>query len=236
MLRIAVCDDSEEFKLRTCSLIERYLKETDTSAQVLSFNNGDDLLTADCAEHIDIIFLDIIMPLLNGMDTARELRTKDSAVKIIFLTSSAEFALESYEVKANGYLLKPVDYEKIKSTLSDCLSEVITERENIVIKTENGYRKLYFHDIEFIEAMNKKVVFHLVNGLEAKTNDPLYSFDDKLTLESGFYKCHRSYIVYMRNIDYFNGTQIITQSKKTVPIVRGSSKSFKEAYFSMMFD
>lgn len=56
---------------------------------------------------MDIILLDIVMPLLNGMDTARELRAQDTAVKIIFLTSSPEFALESYEVRAQDYLLKP---------------------------------------------------------------------------------------------------------------------------------
>ena len=78
------------------------------------------------------------MPLLSGMETARELRLTDSAVKIIFLTSSPEFALESYDVKAEGYLLKPVSYEKIKKTLDDCCKELIKEAENIVIRTDFG--------------------------------------------------------------------------------------------------
>ena len=59
------------------------------------------------------------MPLLNGMDAARELRQRDKSVKIIFLTSSPEFALESYEVKAQGYVLKPIAYDKLKKLLDE---------------------------------------------------------------------------------------------------------------------
>ena len=73
------------------------------------------------AEPFHIILLDILMPLLNGMDTARELRQYDKTVKIIFLTSSPEFALESYDVKAYSYLLKPVTYEKLEETLNECV-------------------------------------------------------------------------------------------------------------------
>lgn len=67
------------------------------------------------------------MPLLNGMDTARELRQTDKAVKIIFLTSSPEFALESYEVKAQGYVLKPIVYEQLKDTLDECAHTITDE-------------------------------------------------------------------------------------------------------------
>lgn len=120
MLRIAVCDDSPVFLEKAVNLIRHWVDQSGISAEIYSFDNGDDLIDKNATMRMDIVFLDIIMPMLNGMDTARELRQKDTAVRIIFLTSSPEFALESYEVKAQGYLLKPVGYEKIKEILDEC--------------------------------------------------------------------------------------------------------------------
>ena len=119
MIRVAVCDDSPEFLQRAVNMVERWSEQSGTPAEIYRFDNGDALLAKNAVTHMDIIFLDIIMPLQNGIDTAKELRQSDNAVKIIFLTSSPEFALDSYEVKAQGYLLKPVTYEKVKETLDE---------------------------------------------------------------------------------------------------------------------
>ena len=100
------------------------------------------------AEPFHIILLDILLPLLNGMDTARELRQYDKTVKIIFLTSSPEFALESYDVKAYSYLLKPVTYEKLEETLNECVKTFAIDPKHLILKTALGYQKIYFHEIE----------------------------------------------------------------------------------------
>ena len=107
-MRIAVCDDNAVFLQNAVQLIERWGAERCVPIEVCPFENGDALIAANAAARFDVIFLDILMPMLSGMDTARELRQHDSAVRILFLTASPEFALESYEVKAQGYLLKPV--------------------------------------------------------------------------------------------------------------------------------
>ena len=102
MLKIGICDDSKIFLICAEKLIRKWSDERRIPVKIYTFNNGDKLVAANTEERLDIIFLDIIMPLLNGMDAARELRQRDKSVKIIFLTSSPEFALESYEVKAQG--------------------------------------------------------------------------------------------------------------------------------------
>ena len=236
MLKVAVCDDSEIFSKNAADLIARWSDESGIPAEVSVFSNGDDLISAVASNDTDIIFLDIIMPLLNGMDTARELRQKNKAVRIIFLTSSPEFALESYEVKAQGYILKPVTYEKISEALDECAEALSTEPENIILKTQNGFKKIYFHDIEFAEAQNKKVIFHLKSGKTDEVYEPLHTFENRFTETDGFFKCHRRHLVFLPNVDRFSGTEIITKSGKTVPIARGSAKAFKEAYFRFMFN
>ena len=169
------------------------------------------------------------------MDTASELRQHDTSVRIIFLTSSPEFALESYEVHAQGYLLKPITYEKIQKELDECAHSFQLEPKNMVVKTPLGYQKLYFHEIEYAEAQNKRVFFYLRNGSSVETMDPLYSFKESLNNQNGFFKCHRSYLVYLPNVDHFNTTEITMKSGRQIPIARGFSKSLKDAYFSVMF-
>lgn len=235
MLRIAVCDDSPQFLQIAVDLINKWSGQRDIPVELHTFGNGDELLEASVNTRFDIVFLDIIMPLVNGMDTARELRQKDKVIRIVFLTSSPEFALDSYGVKAQGYLLKPVSYEKIKEALDDCAEFFVKEPENIVLKTQLGYQKLYIHNIEFVEAQNKKVIFYLSDGKSVQSAEPLYHFENILTDENGFFKCHRSYLVHMKNVDHFNNTEIITKSGRSVPIARGFAKPFKEAYFALMF-
>lgn len=235
MLKIAVCDDSPIFLESAVGYIKKWSDETETPTDIHTYSNGDDLIRSGAVAAPDIVFLDIIMPLLSGMDTARELRQKNTAVKIIFLTSSPEFALESYEVKAQGYLLKPVSYEKMKETLNECAAAYAAEPENIILKTSFGFQKIYLHDIEYAEAQNKKVIFFLKNGGTVGTAEPLRSFEHKLTDANGFFKCHRSYLVYIPNIDRFNSSEIITCSGRKIPIARGYAKPFKEAYFLTMF-
>ena len=234
-LKIAVCDDSNIFLNETKTYIEAWAANTGHAVQIFSCDNGDALIEAHKANHMDIIFLDIIMPLLNGMDTARELRQQDRSVNIIFLTSSPEFALESYEVKAQGYLLKPVSEEKIAKELNELVPNFYEEPKHLILKTTFGYQKLYFHDIEYVEAQNKRVLFHLYSGKALEISEPLHHFESQLLISDGFFKCHRSYLVYLPNVDHFNNTEITTRSGQNIPIARGYGKTFKEAYFAVMF-
>ena len=112
MIRIALCDDSSAFLEETKFMIEHWDKCPQNITMEL-FEDGDTLILTHAKKPFDIILLDIVMPLLNGIETAKELREKDKNVKIVFLTSSAEFAVDSYAVKASNYLLKPLESEKL---------------------------------------------------------------------------------------------------------------------------
>ena len=142
---------------------------------------------------------------------------------------------ESYDVKASGYLLKPTTYEKLCSLLNDCKQAFHYEPESIIVKTDKGYRKIYYHLIECVEAQNKKVLFCLNDGECLEVLDTFVHCSNELTTNDAFYKCHRSYLVHMPAIDHFNSIEIETKTHKKVPIARSYAKSFKEAYFEYMF-
>ena len=176
-MKIAVCDDCSTARKETEKLIKQWAADSDIKLELLLYDNGDELLKTAVVSRFDVVFLDIIMPLLNGMDTARELRRLDADVPIVFLTSSPDFALESYEVKATNYLLKPVEPKKLKTVLDECSEKIGKEPDNVVLKTAFGWQKLYFKNIEFAEAQNKHVVLHLRDGRLVETGETLRSIE-----------------------------------------------------------
>lgn len=236
MLRIAICDDEEICLKETKCMLMNWSAATSFQLEIDCFNNGDSLIRESVITPYDIVFIDIIMPLLSGMDTAKELRGKDKAVKIIFLTSSTEFALASYSIKATDYILKPFTYDKLKQVMDYCMSFNHKEPENLTLKTMNGYQKIYIHDIEYIEAQNKRVIVFLKSGQSIEVIQHFYTFESRLTDSRGFFKCHRSYLVYLPNVDYFNNMEIKTKSGRHIPIARGYGKAFQDAYFAIMFN
>jgi DNA-binding LytR/AlgR family response regulator len=234
MLKIAVCDDDTLALKNTARLISAWSEQSGIPTETQLFTNGDELLAACSLTHIHLVFLDILMPLLSGIDAARELRQQSAATHIVFLTASPEFALDAFGVKAQGYLLKPISQKALWEALDDCSKAVNTEPPHLLIKSGFGYRKLYFQDIEYIEAQNKQVLLYLRTGDPVIAVETLYNIEQACA-DGSFFKCHRSYLIYLPNVDRFSSTQVITKSGKTVPIARGCAKAFKEAYFALMF-
>ena len=234
MIRIGICDDSSAFLQQTKFMIDHW---DDRPHNIITelFEDGDALLEAHAELPFDILFLDIVMPLQNGIDVARELREKDQNVKIVFLTSSAEFALDSYSVKANNYLLKPVNPAVLFACLEDLLKDMQSKNEYIHVKSVNALHKIALSDIEYIEAQNKHILFYLASGQIIESTSPLYTYEEKLTLENGFFKCHRGYIVNMTMIDTYTYNDIEMHSKTRIPISRSNRKEFESVYFSIIF-
>ena len=234
MIRIGICDDSSAFLQQTKFMIDHW---DDGPHSIITelYEDGDSLIQSHTELPFDIIFLDVLMPLQNGIDVAKEIREKDQTVKIVFLTSSPEFALDSYSVKANNYLLKPVNPTVLFACLEDLLKDMAYKSEYIHVKSVNALHKIMLSDIEYIEAQNKHNLFHLLSGQIIESTAPLYTYEDKLTLENGFFKCHRGYIVNMTMIDTYTYNDIEMHSKNRIPISRSNRKEFESVYFSIIF-
>ena len=230
MAKILLAED----EVNIASFIERGLKEFRHSVTVCHDGNTGWRILQE--EPFDLVILDIIMPLLNGLDTARELRSEGITVPLIFLTSSRDFALESYEVKALNYLLKPIDSRKLFSVLDDFLKNFESSAETFTAHTANGFCKIALNDVDYLEAQNKWVLVYLSDGKVQKLREQFSKCEGIFTPEKGFFKCHRSYIVNLSRIRQFTRTQITTAFSSSVPISRNSYAAFKDAYFAFMFD
>ena len=235
MLNIAICDDEPDFINHLNEDLTAWAAEHSLPIQLSSFTNGDSLILAHARANFDLIFLDIVMPLLNGMEAAKELRLTDSNVPIIFLTSSPEFAIDSYEVRAFWYLIKPVSREQLFHVLDTWLGKNPIRRNVFPARTAAGYQNIYLRDVEFLEAQNKTVSVFFLNGTFSEIKEPFHKCEEIFTLEKGFFKCHRSYIISLSNVEKFSKKEIITKSGRILPISRDVYNDFKDAYFSYMF-
>ena len=234
-MNIAICDDDIHFLNTTCSLLEQWADLHKVSLSLFRFTSGDSLLLALKNQCMDLIILDVVMPLIDGIETAKELRKNDITVPIIFLTTSREFAVESYEVKALNYLLKPVSKEKIFGILNDFAKTLEQRKDLIVAQTDMGYCKIAPTDVIYLEAQNKQVSVQLSNGSNLLIRELFSKCEELFSLEKGFFKCHRSYIVNLNQVQEFTKTQITTTTNTIIPISRNSYGPFKETYLQYMF-
>ena len=194
------------------------------------------MILAQKSECFDLIFLDVLMPLLNGIDTAKELRRQNQNVPIIFLTSSKEFAFDSYEVKALQYLLKPVSPNQLWSIMDDFMALIKNQKEIFVARTSDGFCKIALEDTNYLEAQNKSVLVFPRNGTSIEIRELFSRCEEVFSLEQGFFRCHRSYIINLNFVNQFTKNSVTMTDGVTLPISRNRSLAFKEAYFSYMFE
>jgi len=234
MLKIAVCDDNLEFLSDVKETIRSW-KSGLQKVEVACFTDGDALISAHAIKSFDIIFLDVIMPIINGIETAREIRANDKDVVIVFLTSSKECAIEAFSVKADDYLLKPLNALSLYTCLDESLTKIKNSSKSMIIKCADSVHRVKLDEIEYVEAQNKHTVFALSNGTALEAIELMNSYDDKLLLDDGFFKCHRSYIVNIYHINSYTRKEIRTYSDRHIPISRNTYKQFEETYFSVLF-
>ena len=235
MLKIAVCDDSRELLEKVEKDLHEYENVRNTPVTVHTYTNAVDLLDGLKKTDYDILILDIIMPGFTGMQAAHEIRKFNEEIKIIFLTSSKEFAIESYSVGAYYYLLKPVLKEKLFSVLDKVVSEITSKQESCVIYTHMGIVNIPFARIECLEVYNKHLVFHLSDGSTKETRGALTDYENVFLERKEFLKIHRSYILNMDYIHSIEAGEIATYSGKRFPVSRLLAKDIKEHYMNYMF-
>ena len=234
-MKIAICDDDIQFIDTTCLLLEKWANEHGIPLTLYRLQSGDSLILTLQKECIDLIFLDVVMPMLNGIETARELRNNSPTIPIVFLSSSREFAVDSYELKAFNYLLKPISEDRLFAVLDDFLKMQTKNEDFIIAQTITGFCKINFADVIYLEAQNKHVNVYLTNGSIPKIRESFSKCEELFPKELGFHKCHRSYIVNLNHVREFTKTLIVTDTNDLIPISRNSYTAFKETYLGFMF-
>jgi len=235
MLKIAICDDDTRELSRISNLLKKYQNEKNCLLRVEVFSNGKMLLESMRNRTYDILLLDILMPGLNGIQAAYKIREFDNEAKIIFLTSSPEFAVESYTVGAYYYFVKPGTEEKLFPILNKILNDLQKTEEALHIKSSSGIMRIPLSKLEFLEVMNKKLFFHLTDGSVKEISGSLSDYEAQLVYREEFTKVHRSYIVNMNYIQVLNSKELVTYTRQRVPISRLLFDKVKQSYMEYLF-
>ena len=161
-MKIAICDDDKKELFRILSVLADYQTQRNIEFSYKPFDNSTELASNLLQEHYDIYLLDVVMPGLNGIELAKEIRSSDKAADIIFLTSSPEFAVESYTVKASNYLVKPVSRDRLVEALDDIMRTRTEDRDScLVLKSSVGVHKVHMPEKQQSDHLRGKVCFCL---------------------------------------------------------------------------
>ncbi|MDO5294387.1 MAG: LytTR family DNA-binding domain-containing protein [bacterium] len=222
MLKIAICDDDQISLAFIKRILISYAKNTDTTLHVDMFQHGDDLLNATKTQHYHIHILDIMMPEMDGIELAKQIRKDDTDAFLIFLTSSDEYTKDAYQVDAINYLMKPVSPGKLAAILTRIISFLPKEEPRaILVQTKKGLVKLPVDQIVYVEHIAHVIHFHLADGGElASLTSTLTLSDvaDQLLQSPNYLQPHRAYIVNMDYIHTLTKTDIILKNNQGIPI------------------
>lgn len=232
MLKVAICED-EEIQYR---IIEKYLKKWAIKENILLnifyYKNAESFLFLFSEnQDYDIIFLDIKMEKMDGIELSKKIRCLDEEVAIVFITGSSENILSGYSVAAINYLIKPIKEEEINESLNRIYKKlkygkerksylnVLSEKENIKIKyDEIKYFVIYSHYIN-IETLNKKIIY------KKKISDL-----EKELSEEQFVRLHRSYIVNLHYVKSVGKDYVLMDDNAVIPVSRGKKEKIIEAF------
>lgn len=223
--------DDEPLALKQIGL---YIKKTPVLELVALCNNAIDALDFISSGKVSLVFVDISMPDLNGLDFVRSLNEKPF---IIFTTAFSEYAVEGFKVDAVDYLLKPIGYtdfliavNKVKTliNLHEAHPEKIkTTGEHLFVKSDYRLLRINLDDIKYIESMHEYIRIHLINNKPVMTLVSLKSIEEQLPKDK-FMRVHRSYIVNLRRINLIERNRIIFDNNVYIPVSDNYKEKFQE--------
>lgn len=231
MLQIAIVDDEKNIISEITQKLKQYFYEKSILYTVHPFENGQDFLAHDPV--FDMIFLDIQMDGMSGMDVAKTLRQSGVKSLIIFITVLHEYVYDAFEVEASDYLLKPLNDLRFSRTMDRICKNLQNIDHKCLSLTSKGNtcRLLRLKDIYYCEAINHRMEIHM-NGLVHECTLKMKELSEQL--DSRFFLCHRSYFV---NLDfvvgYADGQAILTNGEQ-IPVSRLRGQEFSKAVLRRM--
>lgn len=239
MTRIAFCDDNLDELNQAIRLLNDFRAARNFTCEYAASPNGFELLAAlEKGFHFDLYCLDILMPGFSGIETARAIRELDKAATIVFFTSSPEFALEGYSVRAANYILKPLTKEKLFAALDELLEQMPQKRgeDALVVQSTEGIQRILISNLVYTEVVGRNVLYHLVSSRVVTCAQPFSAACERLMKFGCFVQPHRSYIANMQHVDTIENSRLTMRNKMTVPIAQGKARDVRQKYLTYQME
>ncbi len=227
MLNVAIVEDEREEAERLESFLRQYAQESEMAFHIKCFNSGLSFLDSYKSNY-DLVFMDIDLPTLNGLETSRQLRKLDTEVLLIFVTNFAKFAINGYEYNATDYMLKPLKYTSFSLKLKRALRRYSGQKaREIMVRTSRQEEIKFSSDIvQYVEINAHALTYHTENG-EYTAYGTMKQVVSQFSSEE-FALCSSSYLVGLRHVTKIDGN-LVYVGDKALPISRPKKKSFVEA-------
>lgn len=234
MIRIAICDDNETELSRTRVMTNVYaVANPELEIQLSTYQDPNELLEIirNRQDAFDILLLDIYMPELTGVQLARNVRELNDQCQLIFLTSSANHAIEAFSLHAAHYLLKPYTRGQLEDALSKAIAAVQkNQQRNIILKTSSGLRKIDITDIVYSETDKHIQNIYLVENERIQVRISSSELYTMLSIDTRFFKCGSTYIINLGRITEVSNKQILFDNGQTIPVLRRQYRELLDRY------
>ena len=226
-MNIAICEDERIMAQQLECLIKQYMGTKEIAYNLATYTSGEALLEGQLNQ--DIVFLDISMGELDGMQTAKKMRKRGFLGCIIFLTSYTERVYEAFEVKAFRYLLKPINYRMLEEVL-DLLSHEIAkaEKEYIIITTKQKMVRVAYEDVLYIESIGKNIEIHTLDK-NYIMREKVSEFE-RILIDKGFFRVHKSFLVNLEYIKEIVNDRVVLENGEVIYVSRLRMKQLKETF------
>ncbi len=230
-MRINICDDDKRFRITLKKVVERECELLGIECEIREYGSGEELLSGGLTADADLLFLDIEMGGLNGMEMAKELRRQQKGTVLIFVTAYPDFVFQGYEVHAFHYILKPCEDEKIKRVFHMALKETGQLKEQYyLIEQKSGVMKLALSKVLYFKSDRKKIKAYMKDRSEE-----FYGSLSEMEgiLPSYFVRSHNRYLVNLNFVTKVEGRFCIC-GEEELPVSRGSRQGLLVAFARMM--
>jgi len=233
-MKIAICDDDKQLRKDLRHLIEVQLDLMAFTYEIEEYESGNSLLEHIYKKEPDILFLDIEMPGMGGMDTAKALRKLGKKMLIIFITAYPDYVFQGYEVHAFHYILKPYDKRKLKEVLESAVKELASQEEQFyTIQQKSGTLRISLREISYFKSDKRSVYAVQKSGEQI-------SFYEKLdAVEAGlpgfFQRIHNRYLVNMNCISKLKSASCICSGEE-LPVSRTYKQPLAAAFARTMLN
>ncbi len=226
-MRICIVDDDAHSVDTLKDFIARFEKEEGVTCIVTVFGDGIDFVS-DYAPIYDLVFMDIEMPHMNGMDAAARLRETDAEVMLVFTTRLARFALKGYEVDASGYLVKPFEYFSFARYMKKASGHKRAEEgSEMFVKTAEGLVKVNKRDIRFVEIFDHFLVYHTTSR-DIRAYGQISKAEAQLP-PPDFFRCNKSCIVNFRHVSDIGRDRVVVDGYD-IAVSRSHKKDLIRAF------
>lgn len=230
MIRIAIVEDEPAASETLKNMIKKFGTENEPSAafDVAEFSDAETFL--DNFREYEVIFLDIQMNGMSGMDAAREIRKRNEDVLIVFVTNMAQYAIESYEVGAYDFILKPLSYNNFFMKFRRILKKIahLSNEDYCTLTTRFETRKIKLKDIVYIESRSHTLTFHVVGGEEVSIISTIGEWETKLA-PYYFIRCNSGFLVNLKYVSAVRGEFIETEGQQ-LHMSRSRRQNFMAAF------